>query len=614
MEAHQQPKSNPGMSPLDLTRLQDHLHLLFSRHRERSSLLPEFLYFLVNLVNAGAASFEICETTETLTEKNLISKQAAGWAADLPAVFRACAARAMAESQPLLTPLAENAAIKIFSIPITGTTQPAQAFSVALLVDRQAPEIFLLVLQLVASCFAQWQKNNEFVNAGASHPCAKNLQNVLASILMTTDQNRGKTDFVAALKEYFQADTAILEGGGKFLGNDSLVISSLSGIDYRTPHLAIIRQVVEECRQQRTILTWPDSVTALERAIPSMLLRELASLMRTERALCLPLPDNEGKINGTLMLCWHSLPTDFSLKLRDFLAMETLFAGVASWLFVQENPSKIVSFLQEKSRRILVLCLCLLAGLGISFMPVTFKVEADCLLQPKDIRFVVAQFNAILKEVYVTSGREVNPGQRLALLDEKAIELEIGSLLAEIQKSKKLQDVNIAAGATASAQIAGLEREGLELKLSMQKNRLSQLVISSPVRGIVISEDVEQKKGSPISRGQELFEIAALDTMTVEALVEQEDINFINEEAEAKIHLDSFPGQQWIGKIGRIHPKSEIREGRHVFVIEVAIDNEKGILRPGMRGGVAVVAGKKPFIWTLFRKPWLYLLKTLQSV
>jgi hypothetical protein len=602
----------PDIRPPDLLGLQQQLQDLFGRHSQRSTLLPEFLYFLARLVNAGAVIFASRSNDLTVTEESLISKQAAGWSPDLADRLREEAGRAMAEGRPIITGLSGNQQVKILAVPVIGSGNSPQAISLALLLDRQSPELFVLILQLVATSLSLWQEKKCHPGIDAVVALGR-FAAALVKALSASDRKIARSQVAAIFKDFFLADTAILASGERQAGECSLAVSSLASFDHRSPQITTIRQVVSECLQQRTILGWPNDPENPQAVNPSLILKALAADMHIGRTLCLPLHNEQKEITGVVILCWHDQRIDDNGKIHDFMAMEQFLAGLSAWLFPSPSPSKIAGLVHEPLRRSLAIVACLIACATVALVPMTYKVDADCLLIPQHVRFVVGQFNSILKEVGVSPGSAVTTGQKLARLDEKALELEIASFSADIQKARKVQDVHLAAGATAQAQIAGFEREGLEQKLAQARTRVSQLDIESPVDGIVIGGSLEQKIGGPINRGQELFQIASLASLTVEAFIDQEDIGLIRQDAETNILVDSFPQEKWQGTVTRILPQSEVRDGRHVFIIESFIDNDDGKLRPGMHGKMTISVGKKPLFWAILRKPWTYIVKVLQS-
>lgn len=592
---------------LDLLKLHQHLHGLFTRHNQRQALIPEFLYCLVGLINAGAASFESLNAKEVTTDKALISRQAANWTGDLAEVLHSQSSQAIRAGQTIITTLPAAEQITIISVPITTDQAPQQAFSAALVVERQGREVFVLAMQFMATCFALWQQTPGLPGPASADPISR-LTNIAATTLTLPRETAGP-QLVAALKGYFQARMLIL-APAQPAAKGSLIISSLTTFDDRSPEIRIIRQLIDECRQQQKPLAWP-ALPGTTGIIASLIVKEMAGGTHAGQTLCLPLVA-AGTTSGVIIISWDSPPPDLQGMIAAFPSYQHLLAGLAEWLF-RQPPSLPQRILAGRGRKTLAAALGLVTVLGLCLLPVTFTIQGDCLLKPEQVRFVVAQFDATLQEVHARPGNEIKAGEQLALLDKGVMELEINALQADIDKTRKLEDINIATGAAAQAQMARLERQSLLQKLQLLEDRISQLVITSPMDGMVISDSLDQMIGSPISRGQALFEIAPLARMVVEAHISQEDISYLPNKAEVRTSLDPFPGKSWPGTLRRIYPRSAIRDGENVFLVESLLANEDGRLRPGMGGRLEISVGKRPLGWILLRKPLIYVQKLRQS-
>jgi hypothetical protein len=68
--------------------------------------------------------------------------------------------------------------------------------------------------------------------------------------------------------------------------------------------------------------------------------------------------------------------------------------------------------------------------------------------------------------------------------------------------------------------------------------------------------------------------------------------------------LDAYPGRVWEGSLERLHPRSEVRDDKNVFIAEVALDNAEALLRPGMEGRAKIVSGPQRLGWILFHEPY----------
>ena len=121
--------------------------------------------------------------------------------------------------------------------------------------------------------------------------------------------------------------------------------------------------------------------------------------------------------------------------------------------------------------------------------------------------------------------------------------------------------------------------------------------------GIVVSGDLKDAEGMPLKVGEVLFEIAPLDAMDVELAISEDDLPYIRCGMPVHITFDAFPLRSYESKIERIHPRSEMRDDRNVFIAQVRLENPRQALHPGMRGYARVAAGRAPGGWILLRRP-----------
>jgi multidrug efflux pump subunit AcrA (membrane-fusion protein) len=92
--------------------------------------------------------------------------------------------------------------------------------------------------------------------------------------------------------------------------------------------------------------------------------------------------------------------------------------------------------------------------------------------------------------------------------------------------------------------------------------------------------------------------------MIVEVEIQDEDIAHVEAGQKVAVKLEAFPGTLWKGTIDRIHPRSEIRESKNIFIAEVSIDEEGQTLRPGMKGTATVTTASHSLLWISLHKAW----------
>lgn len=257
----------------------------------------------------------------------------------------------------------------------------------------------------------------------------------------------------------------------------------------------------------------------------------------------------------------------------------------------------------------------LLAGaavlLALAWLPIPDRIRCDCQLEPVRRRFVAAPFAATLETCLAHPGDVVSAGDVLARLDGRELRWERAGLAAELGQARKRRDAAQAKGDYAEAQIAGLEIEGLELKLELLDHRVEQLELRSPVDGVVASGDLERAEGAPLQEGQSLFEIAPLEAMIVEVAVPDARIAELDTSRSLQVQLDAFPQRVWQTTIERVQPRGETRDERQVFIAEGTLDNRDAALRPGMKGRARVDLGRRAAGWVLLHRPWERLARLL---
>jgi len=76
--------------------------------------------------------------------------------------------------------------------------------------------------------------------------------------------------------------------------------------------------------------------------------------------------------------------------------------------------------------------------------------------------------------------------------------------------------------------------------------------------------------------------------------------------------LDAFGKEQKM-KLTKLHPQSELREGRNIFVCEGEIGDSTSRLqlRPGMRGQATIWSDTHPLVWIIGHRLWDWIQTTL---
>jgi len=134
-----------------------------------------------------------------------------------------------------------------------------------------------------------------------------------------------------------------------------------------------------------------------------------------------------------------------------------------------------------------------------------------------------------------------------------------------------------------------------EAGLELAKTRLSYAEIVSPLRGMVLSKNVEP--GDYVAAGTPIVTVGELDNVWLRGYVEETDLGRVKVGQAAAVTTDSFPGKRYEGRVSFISQQAEFtpktvqtRKERVKLVYRVKIDvpNPARELLPGMPADAAI--------------------------
>ncbi len=251
---------------------------------------------------------------------------------------------------------------------------------------------------------------------------------------------------------------------------------------------------------------------------------------------------------------------------------------------------------------------CLLASMAI---PVPYWPQRPCTVEPASKSFVASPIDGRIREATVRPGDLVAQGQVLAHLDDEQLRWQLSAAQADYETASKKRDTALANRAGGELRLAQLEQERIAVQLESLQRQLERLELRSPTDGVVVQGDWFQSDGAPVSRGDMLFEIAAMDDMRVEIHLSTDDLARISVGDQATVRVDAAPGAKWTAELNRIDPRGKVVDAEVVFGANIDVSNESNQLRPGMRGTARISADQQTIGWLLFHRPTLWAMKKL---
>jgi HlyD family secretion protein len=173
--------------------------------------------------------------------------------------------------------------------------------------------------------------------------------------------------------------------------------------------------------------------------------------------------------------------------------------------------------------------------------------------------------------------------QYLSLLTgEQSLQVQVAQAVVNLATSSLAQ----AEAVVTQTQDAIRQAQAALNVLNVQKEKFT---ITAPSSGVILSLNIE--RGEVVTPGSAVMTIGKLDALTITVYVPEDRYGEISLGQVVSITTDSFPNEQFIGKVIRIADQAEYtprnvqtEEGRRttVFAIKLSVEDPSGRLKPGM--------------------------------
>jgi len=231
---------------------------------------------------------------------------------------------------------------------------------------------------------------------------------------------------------------------------------------------------------------------------------------------------------------------------------------------------------------------------------------------------VKSQASGQVTEMHVQTGDEVRPGQLLALIDPRLPKSALDQAQASLDQAQAQYDY-------AAAQLARedtlfkakvvAEQEYQNTKVSFEQAKAAlvnarsnlddakiaydQTRVVAPLAGTIISKSVDvgtviASTTHDVSGGTTLFQMANLDTVQVQGMVDETDIGKIQPGLPVTITVDAYPNRPFEGNVLKIEPLATVNQNVTMFPVDVNIYNPGHLLKPGMNTEVEIHVGNRP--------------------
>jgi len=245
------------------------------------------------------------------------------------------------------------------------------------------------------------------------------------------------------------------------------------------------------------------------------------------------------------------------------------------------------------------------------------SVDAAGIIEPETTVEVKSKASGEILEIHSDTGDLVEAGRLIVQIDKRTPKNSLAQAEAELEAAQARRSIARAQTERAKTllesgtfnevdyeqtvlEFANAKAEVVRSQVAVENARiaLDDTEVRAPITGTIIEKNVE--KGQVISSptqdvggGTELLKMADLRSVQVRALVDETDIGKIIADQNVVIEVAAYPNQPFEGRVLKIEPQAADEESVTLFSVIVTIDNESGLLRPGMNAEVEIMIASR---------------------
>ncbi len=463
---------------------------------------------------------------------------------------------------------------------------------------------------------AKWLETMIHLHGSTAKEQLVNLVDLVAAGLEHEQFRVAATEVTNELAERFSCQRVSLG----FLRYNRVRVEALSHssrIDQHSNMVRAIRDAMSESLDQGATVVYP--VVSDDTVLVTRFHAQLAKAQQGAAICTLPLIKN-GKALGALLL-ERAADKPFTAETVEQCEQIGLLLGPVLETRRRDErplPSKILESLRCWCAKLfgqrhlplkVGVALSAVLLIWLSLASATFRISSDSVLEAEICRSVVAPQQGYIATALVRAGDLVREGDVLATLDDQELRLEQRKWQSQLAQLLKEYRKALAGYDRAEVAILNAKRAQAAAQLRLVEHQLARVTLVAPFSGLIVKGDLSQALGSPVTRGEVLFEVAPTDEYRVVLKVDDRDIGLVSLEQRGQLKLSGIPDKSIAITIDQLMPVSANEGGHNYFRVEAVMDNHSDLMRPGMQGISKIEIGREKLLW-IWTRPlvdWLRL-------
>jgi RND family efflux transporter MFP subunit len=234
----------------------------------------------------------------------------------------------------------------------------------------------------------------------------------------------------------------------------------------------------------------------------------------------------------------------------------------------------------------------------LAVIPATYRVTCDATLEGRVQRAVVAGIDGFVAESAARAGDAVQKGDLLARIDDRDLRLERRKWRGRREQLRQEHREALASHDRAQIQVLSARTAQAEAQLRLLEENLARTALAAPFDGVVIRGDLSQSLGSPVQKGDVLFEVAPSEGYRIILEVDERDVADVVPGQAGRLALSALPGQALSLTVDRVTPVATAAGGSNHYRVEARLDEPlETQLRPGMAGIAKIDIDRRRLLW-----------------
>jgi len=255
------------------------------------------------------------------------------------------------------------------------------------------------------------------------------------------------------------------------------------------------------------------------------------------------------------------------------------------------------------------------------FVPVQREVKrhgAVELAQPESVR---PETYGFIEEIYVKEGDQVQPGQKLAKLGNRDLQLKLVEMEQVVKEYEMRKQKILGIGKTDELQQIETMIASATLRFKRQKEEFEKLELKARTSGTVLSKDLHHRIGEMLKPNDSFCEIASLNPMRIKVPLSEQQVRYVKPGDKVIMKVSAFPRESFEGvvagkpmeldstdfplafskerggDVATFHDQETGREKllEHTYVVTVEVQNPNNQLRYNMTMRAKIETGRTPF-------------------